>query len=89
MPLNLVGGIVMREMNNIKSKENNQDNIEEDPYAECNALLSDIIFNYQTVISFGQYNIEQIVQTYKNMLNVHNGVKLRNAIITGFAYGYS
>jgi len=23
------------------------------------------------------------------MLNVHNGVKLRNAIITGFAYGYS
>ena len=31
-----------------------------DEYAKSNALLSDLIINYKTVISFGQKNVDKI-----------------------------
>ena len=34
--------------------------VQEDNYAQSNALLSDVIINYRTVISLGQKNVDCI-----------------------------
>jgi len=61
----------------------------EDPFAESNALLGDIVINYRTIMSFGEYNINTIMTTYENMIIGADKAKVRNSIISGIAYGYS
>ena len=39
-----------------------------DNYARANALLSDVIINYKTVISLGQKNVDYINQTFEKLL---------------------
>ena len=39
-----------------------------DDYEISNALLSDVILNYRTVISFGQRNIDEINWRFKKLL---------------------
>lgn len=49
------------------SNRSGQDRLKDntvDPYDASNALLSDVITNYRTVISFGQENIESIMEKY-------------------------
>jgi hypothetical protein len=36
----------------------------EDAYKESNALLSDIIMNYRTIISLGEKNVDFILEKY-------------------------
>ena len=39
-------------------KSSKEGNLEKDDYETSNALLSDVILNYRTVISFGQPNVD-------------------------------
>lgn len=57
IPFVMLGGFMMARLN-YKSgpggKNKNDPNFKElDPYEESNALLSDVILNYRTIISFG------------------------------------
>ena len=36
-----------------------------DEYEKSNALLSDVILNYRTVITFGQKNVDKINQKFE------------------------
>lgn len=40
----------------------------EDPYQMSNALLSDILMNYRTVISFGDKNVDFILTKFDSLL---------------------
>lgn len=60
-----------------------------DPYAESNALLSDVILNYRTVISFGQDNVDFIITKYERLLEAPASKRICNAHIAGVAFGYS
>mmetsp|Transcript_9302 Transcript_9302/g.12649 ORF Transcript_9302/g.12649 Transcript_9302/m.12649 type:complete len:331 (+) Transcript_9302:868-1860(+) len=60
-----------------------------DEYAKANALLSDVIINYRTVISFGQKNIEGVVRRFEQYLVEPSRKKVRNAHFGGFFFGYS
>lgn len=44
----------------------------EDKYRESNALLSDIIMNYRTIVSFGQKNIDYLLEKYNDLLLIPN-----------------
>jgi len=52
-------------------------------------LLADLIINYRTVISFGQDNIDFIMKEYEGLLEGPLNLRIRNANIAGFAFGYS
>ena len=60
-----------------------------DSYEKSNALLSDVILNYRTVIGLGQKNIEGIVEKFQHHLVEPARRKVRNAHIGGFFFGYS
>jgi hypothetical protein len=40
----------------------------DDFYGESNALLSDIIMNYRTIISLGEKNVDYILDKYHNLM---------------------
>ena len=50
----------------------NKNDTSTDYYKESNALLSDLIMNYKTVISFGPKNIEFIIEKYSKLLIIPN-----------------
>jgi len=50
-----------------RSKEAMADT-EVDNYSRSNALLSDTVINYRTVISLGQKNIDEINRKYEQLL---------------------
>ena len=51
----------------------------DDAYAESNALLSDIIMNYRTVISFGGKNVDFLLEKYFNLLDEPNKASIKKA----------
>lgn len=61
----------------------------ENNYRESNALLSDILMNYRTVIGFGPRNIDYLLTKYKDLLAVPTRKGIRIAHIGGFFYGYT
>ena len=61
----------------------------EDPYDKSNALLSDVITNYRTVISFGQDNVNEIMIKYEMLLVGPLKRRVCNAMLAAIAYGYS
>jgi ATP-binding cassette subfamily B (MDR/TAP) protein 1 len=61
----------------------------DDAYAESNALLSDIIMNYRTVISLGEKNVEFMLEKYYGLLEGPNLQGIKKAHISGILYGYS
>lgn len=78
IPLVVLGGAISNKLT-AKSKgaanpSGGSKNITEkkdvDHYAESNALLSDLIMNYRTVISFGPKNINFLMEKYNALLNV-------------------
>jgi ATP-binding cassette subfamily B (MDR/TAP) protein 1 len=92
-PFVMLGGIVMARLGwksgpGGKNKDD-PNNKALDPYEESNALLSDVILNYRTVISFGQENINIIMDKYESLLTGPATVRVKNAHIAGVAYGYS
>ena len=61
----------------------------DDAYAESNALLSDIIMNYRTVISFGGKNVDFLLEKYFNLLDEPNKASIKKAHCSGILYGFS
>lgn len=60
-----------------------------DAYEKANALLSDVIINYRTVIGFGQKNVDSVVAKFEEHLVEPSRRKERNAHFGGFFFGYS
>lgn len=90
-PLVALGGILMGKVSNknanMKSKQGSES--ADDPYKESNALLSDILINYRTVISFGEKNMDYLLSKFDQLLEVPNKRGVKNAHLAGFFYGYS
>lgn len=61
----------------------------DDAYAESNALLSDIIMNYRTIISLGEKNINFILLRYYKLLDEPNRQGIKRAHFSGVLFGYS
>ena len=68
-------------------KDVNMDKLDE--YQTSNALLSDVIINYRTVICFGQSNIDALVSRFGKLLDEPSKKKVRTAKISGILFGYS
>jgi hypothetical protein len=60
-----------------------------DYYKESNALLSDIVMNYRTIISFGDKNIDFLMSKYDYLLMEPNMIGVKNSHLGGFFFGYS
>jgi ABC-type multidrug transport system fused ATPase/permease subunit len=60
-----------------------------DPYLKANALLSDVILNYRTVISFGEKNIDSLISKFEKLLMEPATQRIRTAHVAGFFFGYS
>ncbi|CDW90801.1 abc transporter family protein [Stylonychia lemnae] len=58
-------------------------------YDKANALLSDIIINYKTVVSLGEKNVNYLVQKYQDLLEEPKRMDIKHAHISGIIYGYS
>jgi hypothetical protein len=56
---------------------------------ESNALLSDLIMNYRTVISFGPKNILFIIEKYNSLLDVPRRKGIKMAHCAGIFFGYA
>jgi ATP-binding cassette subfamily B (MDR/TAP) protein 1 len=74
IPLVMLGGLISNKLT-AKARgatsgvaEKNIDAGQTDNYKESNALLSDLIMNYRTVISFGPKNIEYLMSKYNQLL---------------------
>ena len=73
---------------NEKGSETTLDSIE-DQYEKSNALLSDLILNYRTVIGFGEKNIRQINQKFNSLLIAPVEQRVKEAKTTGIYFGFS
>jgi ABC-type transport system involved in Fe-S cluster assembly fused permease/ATPase subunit len=62
---------------------------ETDAYEKSNALLTDVILNFKTVISFGDKNVVQIIKKFEGLLIEPSERRIRNAHAAGIAFGYS
>jgi len=63
----------------------------DDAYQQSNALLSDIIMNYRTIISLGEKNVDFILERYYKLLDepYKQGVKRARFSAVLFAYSQS
>lgn len=81
-PLMALGGLGMSKL------QFNQKGVE-DAYKHANALLSDIVINYRTIISFGPKNVEFILSQYGQLLEVPHDSNVKKAHFSGLFFGYS
>ncbi|CDW89499.1 abc transporter [Stylonychia lemnae] len=92
-PLIIAGGIAQQLIIWNSAKNSNKQSVKDtgklDPYDKANALLSDIIINYRTVLSFGEKNIEFLIQKYDDLLEEPKRIGIKSAHISGFFYGYT
>lgn len=89
----MLGGLVMARLQYRSGpggkKQDDPNTKKLDPYEESNALLSDVIMNYRTIISFGQGNVDTIMDKYEALLAGPANKRIRNAHVAGIAFGYS
>ena len=57
-----------------------------DEYAKSNALLSDLIINYKTVISFGQKNVDKINKKFEDLLTGPLDDVIKKSNLAGIYY---
>lgn len=88
VPFVILGGVMMSKLQWNKTKPG-QTAGAEDPYKKSNALLSDIIMNYRTVIGFGEKNVDYLLTKFDALLDVPNSQGIRVAHLEGFFFGYS
>eukprot|EP00347_Sterkiella_histriomuscorum_P018560 403345051 len=90
-PFVVVGAVIMSRLQwRLKKAQGEiREKGEMDPYEQANALLSDMLINYRTVISFGDKNVEYVMNRFDNLLEEPNKVGVRNAHLAGFWFGYS
>lgn len=81
-PLMILGGLGMSKL------QFNQKGVE-DSYKHANALLSDIVINYRTIISFGPKNVDFILGRYSELLVIPHEAGVKKAHISGLFFGYS
>jgi ABC-type multidrug transport system fused ATPase/permease subunit len=67
-PLVVVGGLMMSRTQLANAAQPSGGKSAEDAYKEANAILSDIILNYRTIIGFGRKNIEVLMAKYEKLL---------------------
>ena len=60
-----------------------------DEYEEANALLSDMIMNYRTVIPFGQKNVDQLTRKFESLVQKISNQRFRTAHKAGFLNGFA
>lgn len=65
-----------------------EENKEVDFYQASNALLSDILMNYRTVIGFGDKNVAYLLEKFDELLREPNMLGIKNAHVSGFYFGY-
>mmetsp|Transcript_7498 Transcript_7498/g.6807 ORF Transcript_7498/g.6807 Transcript_7498/m.6807 type:complete len:345 (-) Transcript_7498:1515-2549(-) len=61
---------------------------EENVHYTSNALLADMIINHKTVISFGQKNIDYLLEIYQNFLQEPYAKTVKSAHYTGLLFGF-
>ena len=93
VPFISLGGIMLSRLawNTKANKASDTDakNEMEDPYQMSNALLSDILINYRTVICFGEKNIDYLLEKFDALLEEPVMSGIRQAHYAGFFFGYS
>lgn len=60
-----------------------------DKYAKANALLSDVVINYKTVIAFGSRNIEPVFDKFEALMKEPLHKRIKFAHMSGVFFGYS
>jgi ATP-binding cassette, subfamily B (MDR/TAP), member 1 len=91
VPFVAFGGIIGSRLQ-WKTKPNQSSSVDngvDDPYKKSNALLSDIIMNYRTVIGFGEKNVDYLLTKFDELLEVPNMKGIKSAHVSGFWFGYS
>jgi ABC-type multidrug transport system fused ATPase/permease subunit len=81
-PLMILGGLGMSKL------QFNQRSVE-DSYKHANALLSDIVINYRTIISFGPKSVDFILGRYGELLIIPHESGVKRAHVSGLFFGYS
>ena len=61
----------------------------ESAYKEANALLSDLVMNYRTVMTLGDKNVELILWRYQELLVIPHQSGVKRAHIQGLFFAYS
>lgn len=91
VPFISLGGLMMSRLawKTKAGKLNKEESKEADPYEMSNALLSDILINYRTVIGFGDKNVDYLLEKFDSMLEEPKMTGIRQAHYSGFFYGYS
>ena len=88
-PLIFVGGAMMSKLQWKQMAKGGNQLTTKDHYRDSNALLSDIIMNYRTIISFGEKNVNFLMGHYNDLLEEPVYIGRKNAHIGGFLFGYS
>jgi len=91
VPFVSLGGVMMSRLQwkQIKPGQRTEKIAEDDPYNKSNALLSDIIMNYRTVIGFGEKNVDYLLDKFDVLLDEPRKFGIKNAHVSGFYFGYS
>jgi len=61
----------------------------DESFKQANSLLSDIIINYRTAISFGEKNVDFILERYNDLLIVPHESGIKRAHVSGLFFAYS
>ena len=92
-PIMICGGYLMARMQfgNKGGRSADAKDDEVDNYARSNALLSDVIINYRTIISLGQINVDSIVHKFESLLEgpMQTVIKQSNKAGAYYALGQS
>jgi ATP-binding cassette subfamily B (MDR/TAP) protein 1 len=88
-PLVSFGAVMMSRLQWKQKNRAEGSDEENDPYKKSNALLSDIIMNYRTVIAFGEKNVTYLMKGFGELLSEPNKEGIKKAHIAGFFFGYS
>jgi ABC-type multidrug transport system fused ATPase/permease subunit len=91
VPFISLGGVLMSRLawKTKAGKLNADEAKKDDPYEMSNALLSDILINYRTVIGFGDKNVDYLLEKFDSLLEEPRTTGIRQAHYTGFLFGYS
>ncbi|CDW88017.1 abc transporter family protein [Stylonychia lemnae] len=71
------------------TKAGSKEKIKIQPYDQANSLISEILTNYKTVISFGSKNIDYLIEKYQVLLQEPHRNAVKYAHYSGLMYGYS
>ena len=91
VPFISLGGVLMSRLAwKTKAGKINADEAKvDDPYEMSNALLSDILINYRTVIGFGDKNVDYLLEKFDSLLEEPRSIGIKQAHYSGFLFGYS